>query len=159
MLAMSDLDTKRAWVGRVLGIQVSAKAQGASKGTVDSRTPRAVWLAAKEEVDGRLEALARELRTYGDPDLDQVAEFGLFGLSGGRETVGLTVALLELEGAPPERHAAAKAAVAKAVLAYRAGVLDGNELVKIVDDNPFDIDVALHRTLDSALTQIERAIT
>jgi hypothetical protein len=161
---MGATGEQQAWIIRMLGIDPAAVAANATGAATDAAaeaagpSPHQLWLNAKEQVDGRLEALARELRSYDDPDLAQVADYGLFGLANGRETVGLTAALMDYDRAGSAGRAAARAAVTKAVGAYRAGVLDGSDLVDMVDDNPFDVAVDLRGTLGGALREIERAV-
>jgi hypothetical protein len=74
-------DDKRAWVSRVLGVRLSRLATGAPVPAVNAIDVRVAWNDAKRAVDARLQELAHELRSYGDEQLDQVAEFGLFGLT------------------------------------------------------------------------------
>ncbi len=147
--------------GDLAGAEAAIIALNKEEATLAKATPapraqplRPVWQAAKESVDGKLEALSRELRSLEDADADQVAEFGLFGLTGGRETVGLMAALAEYDGAAPDGRAAATAGLRKAVASYRQ-VLDTNPMVELLDDNPFGVDVALQATLGGALRQIE----
>jgi hypothetical protein len=118
---------------------------------------RPVWQDAKEAVDGKLGQLARELRSLEDEDANQVAEFGLFGITGGRETVGLMAALVEYDGAGPDQRAAAASGLRKAVASYRQ-VLDSHPMIGLIDHNPFDVEVGLQATLGGALQQIESAL-
>jgi hypothetical protein len=138
-----------AWVARVLGIDVSRAAAAAPRVDV-----RVVWREAKEATDAALNDLAAELRTYGDPDLERIADFGLFGL-GRNENVMLNKALIEFSTAAPERRPAAAKKLGDAVGAYRRII--ASPLVADIDANPFNVRVGVRETLGRALDQIERA--
>lgn len=82
------------WVKRVLGIEITviATVSGAQGSTGPRPKLTPIWGDAKEEVDAGISRLQAALRETGDDDLEQIAEFGLFGASDG-ENVALTVAL------------------------------------------------------------------
>lgn len=115
---------------------------------------RAIWRDAKESTDASLEALARELRSYDDPDLERIADFGLFGIGRG-ENVALNKALIEFAGARPESRDTVAKKLHAAVTAYRS-VIDGG-LVDDIDNNPFGVSVNVRATLGQALDAIEHA--
>jgi len=139
-----------AWIKNVLGIDlVSPPKRTGSVGDL-----RAVWRDAKEETDAALEALGRELRTYEDPDLDRIAEFGLFGIGKG-ENVALNKALIEFGAARGDGRAAAAKKLRAAVAAYRS-VLSG-KLVSDIDNNPYGVQVGVRAILGPALDEIEQA--
>ena len=141
-----------AWVTRVLGVALHGGSAAAKPaGGIDVR---ATWRDAKESTDAALNALASELRTYGDPDLERIADFGLFGI-GKTENVGLNKALIEFATAAAERREAAGKKLREAVGAYRAII--GGDLVAEIDGNPFGVHVGVRETLGQALDQIERA--
>ena len=144
---MADEAAKRAWVERVLGVQMDAPG--------DQTGPLLpLWLDAKDEVDGRLGQLQGALRGIGHPDLDRIAEFGLNGVTG-RSSVGLMVALREADAPGADRRARDK--LASAIASYRS-FLTENEAVQLIDDNPFGVDVGVQATLGAALTTIERRL-
>ncbi len=99
----SRTPARDAWVTRVLGIEFSRASAAPAASRIDVR---AVWREAKEATDAALNDLAAELRTFGDPDLERNADFGLFGL-GRNENVMLNKALIEFSTAAPERRPAA----------------------------------------------------
>jgi hypothetical protein len=150
---MSPSLAQDEWISRVLG--VARRATGAQQ--AGSPDPLSVWRDAKEEVDGRLSALARELRTYGDVDFDQIANRGLYGLTGGGQNVALMAALTSYNGAAGEKRQAAAAAVRKAVGAYQS-FLQASSLVDVLDENPFDVEIGLFSTLNGALRQISASL-
>lgn len=135
-----------------------ALANGAKAGAQQpAQKLQPVWQNAKESLDGKLEQLARELRALDDEDANQVAEYGLFGLTSGRETVGLIKALVEYDGADGGRRAQAGAALRQATAAYRKS-LEANPIAEMLDANPFGVDLGLRATLGGALQQIESAL-
>ena len=143
-----------AWIARVLGVSVAGAPASEAKPPESAMDVRATWRDAKESTDAALSALASELRTYGDPDLERIADFGLFGI-GKTENVGLNKALIEFSAAAGERRAAAGKKLREAVGAYRV-IIDG-DLVAEIDGNPFGVKVGVRATLGRALDEIERA--
>lgn len=153
---MSDIQGKADWVLRVLGVQIGS---GASTPT-DTAPPvplpelLPLWVQAKESTDRGIEQLQRALRGTNDPDLVQIAEYGLNGVTSGRMNK-LMVALREAGGAAtPE----VKAKVSGAAQEFR-GFLAGSPIVSLLEENPFGVTVPLRQTLGSALDQIERAVS
>ncbi|MCO6417382.1 hypothetical protein JYK14_14580 [Siccirubricoccus sp. KC 17139] len=146
---MADSEQQRSWCIRVLGVDPAAPGAPAGPGA----SVLAGWQAAKEAADAQLDALARALRSRGDPDFDQIAEYGLFGITGGQSTVGLIAALRGYDAAAPAERAAAGAALGKAVAAWRAQ-LHASALVDALEDNPLGVTVDLRGTFDAAFRQI-----
>lgn len=142
------------WVTRVLGARLN-KTPGVVPNGGD---PMALWRDAKDAVDTRLNALAAKLRSFEDEDFDQIADKGLFGLTGGGQTVALTKALMTYNGATGPGKAKAAADLRKSLDGYRA-FLDGSELVELIDANPFGVQVMMFATLDHALGQLEAILT
>jgi hypothetical protein len=144
-------EDQRQWCIRILNVDpggVSASRAASVMG---------YWRDAKEAVDARLEALGRTLRGLEDPDLGQIAQYGLFGLTSGGQTVALMAALQSYDAAAPADRPAAAAAVGKAVTAYRA-MLQSSPLAEALDDNPFGVEIGLLDTMDGAFRQIITAI-
>ncbi|MBC4017932.1 hypothetical protein [Siccirubricoccus deserti] len=148
---MAGSEDQRQWCIRVLNLDPAGASGNRGEPILG------VWRDAKEAVDARLEALGRTLRGLGDPDLDQIAQYGLFGLTGGGQTVALMAALQDYDRAAPADRAAAAAAVGKAVGAYRA-MLHSSPLAEALDDNPFGVEIGLLDTMDVAFRQIITAI-
>lgn len=142
-----------AWVNRVLGISI-APARGTATGT---RSLMTVWRQAKDDVDGGLEALGYELRSLDDPDADEIADKGLFGITDGGATVGLMTALIDYDGAAAEGREGASAQLRKALAQYRS-VLDKHPLADMLDNNPFGIKVGVQSTIGHALNEIDAAL-
>lgn len=144
---MANEAEKRDWLLRVLGFDVSRNAGSGKQGGY-----LGIWRDAKEGVDAAIDALAARLRAFGDPDLERIAEFGLYGLTDG-ETVALTAALREAEADP----AGARDKLADAIDAYRAA-LDDNDAITLIDRNPFGVQVSMRATLGRALAQLEQKL-
>jgi hypothetical protein len=142
---MADSADQRAWVLRVLGVAVPARGAGGGADLLK------IWTDAREQVDAAIGELQSALRANGDPDLRQIAEYGLNGLTSG-ENVRMMAALQELKAGSPK--GAAK--VAGAVAAYRA-FLDG-KAAALLEDNPFDVPVPLRTVLGHALDQLTQSL-
>jgi len=150
---MSDAEARNDWIRRALGFDVKAGAaasSGAGNGIAARGNLLPIWMDAKEEVDAGINRLQQALREFDDEDLNQIAEFGLFGATEG-EMVRLIVSLQEAdsgtEGALPK--------VRNAVADYR-DFLDGAPIVDLIEENPFGVAVPLRKVLGAALDQIER---
>jgi hypothetical protein len=148
---MAGGDGQRQWCIRVLNVDPG--------GASGSRAVAVIgfWRDAKEVIDARLDALGRTLRGLKDPDLDQITQYGLFGLTSGGQTVALMAALQGYDAAAPADRPKAGAAVGKAVAAYRA-MLQSSPLAEALDDNPFGVDIGLLDTMGGAFRQIITAI-
>ena len=155
-------EAEDAWVKRVLGVDagIAAALPGPSGLNAADFDPGALWREAKEATDERLNILAGKLRNTGDPDLVRIADFGLFGISNGGKgiNVALNKAMVEYAAAAGDRRAQAAAKLCKAAQEYRA-TLASNEAVKLVDNNPFGVDVAVLATLGAALDRIEASLS
>ena len=149
---MASLE-QNVWVKQVLGIEIGG--QDTPEPDLDARE---VWREAKEATDQRLNLLATRLRRTGDPDLVRIADFGLFGIGGGKGmNVALNKAMIEYAGSGGVARQQAAQQLRKAVQQYRT-TLSSNEAVRLVDRNPFGVDVALAATLGAALDRIERSL-
>lgn len=147
-------EQQNAWIERVLGAELGGR--DAADPNIDARE---LWREAKEATDQRLGLLAARLRRTGDPDLVRIADFGLFGISGGGKgvNVALNKAMIEYAGSGAEKRQQAAQQLRKAVQQYRAA-LTANEAVRLVDNNPFGVDVAVAATLGAALERIDRSL-
>jgi hypothetical protein len=153
------------WLQRVLGFTLpqdaatstfTPAASAAAPSPESSNDTRTIWREAKDEVDDKLNALAAALRQFDDPDMERIADFGLFGVTKG-ESVALMKALMDFETTPAERRATKAAPLQKAISGFRA-VLTGHPFIGQIDNNPFGVTVAMRSTLGAALDQIERSI-
>jgi hypothetical protein len=141
------------WVKRVLGFVP----HGA--GAVDVRAVRAAvraWREASEAVDAQVSALQAVLKASADPDLQEIADFGMVALSGGNRT-RILAAVAELEHAdppPPELLKRTATIVAKCRAHFAS-----DPKVRGFDSNPFGVKVSIRATLTPVLQQIEAAVT
>ena len=141
------------WVTRVLGIKL--RPVGLRPVPGPAINTRVVWRNAKDTVDAGLGKLADALREYDDPDLERIADQGLFGLGRG-ENVALMKAMIEYDAAGTERRAAAAKQLRTAVDGYRRVLT--HPFAALVDDNPLHIPIGLRTTLGAALDQIAGAL-
>jgi hypothetical protein len=145
---MSGTKEQIAWIARVLGVAIDGAASGPPP---EPFLP--VWTAAKEVADSGIGRLQSALRQEDDPDLAQIAEYGLHHATSGRMN-RLTVALREADGDPTPQTLSK---LAGAISDFR-DFLDGAPIVRLMEDNPFGVAVDLRATLGAALTKIESAL-
>jgi hypothetical protein len=136
-----DFD-KAQWVRRALGVTIAGVAP--PTGPV-----LPIWAEAKDAVDAGLDKLQAALHETGDPDLVQIAEFGLNGATD-RQSVRLMAALRDMDAASTPQ---AREKLAAAVEAFQT-FLDGDRVVALIEDNPFGIAVPLRSRLSAALDKI-----
>ncbi len=142
---MSDSTDRNDWISRVLGFDLGA---GKTAGPAPKLLP--IWIDAKERVDVSIGKLQDALRAAADDDLNQIAEFGPYGVTEG-ESVRLMVALREADSGAE----GGRAKVLDAVDDYR-DVLDGAPIVDLLENNAFGVVVPLRKTLGAALSELER---
>ena len=105
-----------------------------------------IWTGAKERADQGFDALQRALRDAGDPDLIQIADYGLHGVTD-RQSVPLMTALMEADSG----NGTDKLVVA--IERFR-NFLDGSPIVDLLEDNPFGVAIPLRKELGTALDVI-----
>ncbi|MDE2005714.1 MAG: hypothetical protein KGI51_04035 [Rhodospirillales bacterium] len=165
------------WVSRVLQISLKGRGGTAEQSSVESEGEDAfgsdledlgldagdIWKAARDafqqaadSVDTQLSLLQKELRSSDETDLQEIAEFGLNGLT--RNTrVPLMTALREagdgsaalLKKAAPKIETAATAFIKQ---------LSGDPRIVACDDNPFGVPVTILATYQDAVTQLLNAV-
>jgi hypothetical protein len=140
------------WVGRVLGVRTDDGAQGAQS------WPKAIaaWRAANEVVDRQISALQAVLKDSGDPELAEIAEYGLGGVAGGFK-VPLMAVMQDIEkanGAPAPALLSRLGALAEKFRAH----LETSDRVRACDENPFGIAMNLRQTLGGALGEIQATL-
>jgi len=140
---MADEEARRAWIKRVLGIEVPLRAPK----QVPPLLP--IWRGAKEEIDAEIGKLQNALLAEESEDLQVIVDFGLFGI-GKQENVRLMAAL---QGADRSGTPDALVMVADAVEQYQA-FLAASPLVGLLERNPFGAPVPMRRTLGGALAEI-----
>lgn len=151
-----DIAARQAWIIRVLEIDPVRGSQSKSSTSSQAKSDLlAIWREAKEAVDTRLGALRRALLDEDDPDFARLADSGLFAL-GTRQNVTLMASLNAFRSAPPDALAEPAARVREAVRAY-GQLLTTSPIPKVVDENPFGVDVKLRATLGAALARLVAA--
>jgi hypothetical protein len=141
---MAD-ERQREWIARVLGV---ACGEGLASAPRPKLLP--IWVAAKDEIDSAITRLQEALVATRDDDLLQIAEYGLYGATGG-ENVALMAALREADAGDDE----ALQRVRDAARDYQA-FLAGAPMVQLVEENPFGVPVPLRKRLGDALAELER---
>jgi hypothetical protein len=142
-----DDAAKHAWVKRALGLDVGSGGQSPS-------LPAAItgWRRALETIDGQIPALQQRLRAAPDPELQQIAEFGLGAMTGSHK-VKIQAALLEVQ-AGAGRKAGAAARLVGAFLAHLAS----DPRIAACDASPFGVPMSIRKTLSPALTTLQAAL-
>ena len=116
------------------------------------------WREASDAVDSQITRLQGALKNSGDEDLEEIAEFGLNGVTGNFKTP-LMAALLNIDGAGnPDALKKAAGNAGTVIKGFRQH-LDSDESVEACDDNPFGVKVTIRQTLSGALTQLEQALS
>jgi hypothetical protein len=141
--------TKGAWVQRVLGVDVNTGGQ-----PVSLADAIAGWQRALETVDGQIAALQKRLRAAPDPELQQIAEFGLGAMTGSHK-VKTQAALLEVQAeAGAGRKAGGAARRVDAFLAHLAS----DARVAACDASKFGVPMSIRQTLSPALAALQAAL-
>ena len=150
-------DARADWLQRVLGFGVPAGAPASATGPApDWASARQGWQAASEAVDGQISGLQAVLRKTGDDQLEEIAEFGLNGVTGNHR-VPLMAALMELGDGNPATLGKAGPKALGIIDAFRS-YLESSEQVEVCDANPFGAPVAIRATLVPALAQMAAAL-
>ena len=157
--ASEGIDALRAALAAALE-QAKQKA-GATPGAaatakVDWKAIGQTWQSASDAVDQQITALQAALRKTGDDTLEEIAEFGVNGVTGNHK-VRLMAAMRELGSGDPAVIAKLAPATLTLVRDFRA-YLDSDERVLVCDENPFGVAVSMRATFGGALTQIETAL-
>jgi hypothetical protein len=153
---MSDLDVKSAWITRVLGISLT---QGSTPDTVSQKTEtggkfdwptaRAAFDQAIADIDKQISALQAALKSSDDDVLEEIAEFGMNGITGNHR-VKLMAAMMEMGGGDPAVVKQSAQKLIKLAEEFKT-FLEGDERVEVCDENPFGVPVSIRATLGGAL--------
>lgn len=142
------MDAKNAWVARVLGVSFGVS----SDGGLDWPALREAFDHAVSDVDKQIEALQTSMKNSGDETLEEIAEFGMNGLTGNHR-VPLMAKLLEIDQGGSAAIGTLGPAVIKLAEDFKA-YLETDERVEVCDDNPFGVAVSIRSTLGAALGQL-----
>ena len=113
-------------------------------------------IEASDTVDEQIGALQRVLRATEDPELHEIAEFGLNAMTGGFKTK-LRAALLDLGDTSPE-NGSPQAAKALAAVRGLQEAIAADPRVAACDNNPGGVKVAIRATMLPALNQMQAAL-
>lgn len=144
---------QQEWVERVLGVRPAGTVAG-SDFPQAWRAAVAEWRDASDAVDSQITALQRALKASGDGELEDIAEYGLNGVTGGFK-VPLMAVLQELDPASPDPRLLKRA---RTIVSGFRSHLGSDQRVLACDENPFGVRVALRATLDPALGRLNAAI-
>jgi len=152
---------KGEWIRRVLGITLNRDDGLDETELAELGLDLAdMWVAAREafqraadEVDAQISALQAALRDSADPDYEEIADFGLNGLTDNTR-VPLQVAIMEAKAGTTASLRAAAPQLIEAVAAFRSQLLS-DPRIEACDDNPLDIEVSIRETYVDALDRID----
>ena len=141
-----------AWIERVLGVRVGFAGSDGAK----PRLQRAIaaYSAASEQVDQQIGRLQAVLRQAPDEELNDIAEYGLNGLTANHR-VRLQAALVGIAAGTFTQQQAQ--ATANLVQSY-ADHVGSDERFAACDRNPFGVAMTLRDTLGSGLRALQDAL-
>jgi hypothetical protein len=143
--------------------QASAPAAQEAGVPFDEAAFRRQWTAAKsswrdalDSVDAQIARLQVALRAQNDPELSQIADHGLNGVTGNFK-VPLMASVMDIDAA---RGEALRKAARKGLRATRAFAryLSSEETVRVTDENEFGVPVTIRSSLGKALRDIDAAL-
>ena len=117
---------------------------------------KTAWENAVETVDAQLGKLQQALRSSDDEELQEIAEFGLNGVTGNFR-VPLLAVMQDIDDARDDArgpHARRAAKIAAGFLQH----IQNETKVEACDENPFGVQVSIRRTLGGALAQLTDAV-
>ncbi|MFK7751722.1 MAG: hypothetical protein AB8B51_04160 [Sedimentitalea sp.] len=113
-----------------------------------------LWMGAKQTTGDQLNELQNHLKNSGLGLFERIADKGLHGITSGQLTA-MQVALSELD---KSNGAAGAVRKARTAIADMRAFLTTNEVLAILERNPFDIPVSIRATLGNALGEIEKQL-
>jgi hypothetical protein len=109
-------------------------------------------------VDGQLEKLRKVLLSKNNPDLKEIAEFGLAGITDGHKTP-LMAAMMELDSATPANLKAKAGKLRGAAVAFQTHLTGAaKERVEVCDRNPYGVDITIRDVLIPALMEMQTTL-
>lgn len=142
----------------IAGLLANLPSGDAPDGGFDAQWKSAteIWQAATDRVDKQIEALTGVLKQMDDEELKQIAEFGLFAVTGNNR-VPLMAAMRDVSSTTgADRAKAAKKA--KGIVAKFAKHLGSDPRIKACDENPFGASVSIAKTLGAALKKLDTTL-
>ena len=145
------------WVQRALGMAVPAAGDSTDEAAADWPVARADWQTACAAVDRQIAGLQAVLRASGDETLEEIAEFGLNGITGAHR-VKVMAGVLEVRDGAPAAMAMAGPKLLAAVRDFQS-FLVSSEAVAVCDANPFGTPVSIRDTLGAGLAALATALS
>ena len=115
-----------------------------------------VWQRAKDSAGAQISQLQAALRETGDPLLMRIADQGLNGITN-KLQVGLQVALMEFDGAPPGQRDKQRDKAQQAVADFKKFLADEPGLPMLAN-NPLGVTITLREDLTRAMATLERSL-
>jgi hypothetical protein len=116
----------------------------------------AAWDRALETVNGQLDKLRGNLLKSDDPDLKNIAEFGLNAITANHK-VPLQVAIMDVNQASDSAMEEKVSRAQDAVAAFRDHI-ETDERALACDNNPFNVNVTLRAELVAAFAKLNEAL-
>lgn len=158
-----DFDAAHALLDEVEDLLGTGAGAGSGGGDFDEPAFRRRWSAAKEAweasldtVDAQIAKLQSVLKASDDPDLRQIAEFGLPALTGNHRTP-LVAAMMEVDRASGENLDKAMRRAEAAAAAFE-NYLGSSDTVRVTDDNGFGVAVTIRESLGAALREMQKVL-
>ena len=168
-MAMEDQDK---WVRRVLGVRIgeageAAESEAEEPGGIEDEPVNdddmaeiwnyaaAAFSNATERVDLQIGKLQAALRNSDDLELQDIAEFGMNGITGNTK-VPLMAAIMDMNKGTRETRRAAVPKLLQAIERFRTH-MESDGRIEACDGNPYGVPVAIRTTYGSALQQLESA--
>lgn len=114
--------------------------------------PLRIWRDAKDAVDARLNTLRGQMLAHEIEEFAEFVQLGVFNI-GKTETVAMVSALTDYARVSVDQRPAAARTIKKAARGFVSNVLK-DDVVALLDDNPFKMDVKMRATLAGALKNI-----
>ena len=147
-----------SFIEKYLGVSPPPEHGSPTPGDFMSRWKQACgrWSSAIEAVDGQISKLQAVLKSSDDPELVEIAEFGLNAITGNHK-VSIMAAIRDVSGtgASPDSKIAS---TAKSRIAAFDAHLSQDKRIEATDNNPFGVKVSIASTLKPALADLTRAL-
>ena len=118
---------------------------------------RSAWQQASELVDGQISGLQAVLRSSGDSELKEIADFGLNAITGNHK-VRVMAAIRDIDGSKDIPPAPALGKAEKAITAFAAHIAS-DPRVAACDRNPFKVPMTVRSSIGAALVGLQRALS
>lgn len=156
-------------------VEAALKKSGASSATgtgqAEAKKPAAVseefrkkwasakqaWQTANDSVDEQVAKLQGALKKSNDEELQEIAEFGLNGVTGNLK-VPLMAVLKDIDDANGETLPKHSARLRTIVTGFRKHITS-NPKIEACDDNPFGVKMTIKQTIGGGLDKLEEVVS